>query len=432
MTARYFRALFRRLVSAGAILAVAASLVIGLGDAASAASTRTWTLSGVTFDDGGVMTGSFDLSDAGVMSAVSITTSGGDTGTYGATLTYDGTNTGGVGYYQGDGWYAVMLTNGSRYLKIPLNDLSTAGDGDIVALADGGWECFNCSPYRNITAGSIVAGPVHPGPVMSGTPTISGSPQVGETLTGDDSAVTVTPSSATKFGQWLRDGSPIPWATDSTYTLTQADATHTISFQVSASEDGNPDATPVTSAPVGPITGGSARQLAVTAPGGLHLAGRTMPLTIGGLQAGDAYRVEIGGVPVATGVAAATGALSRTVRVPATTREGAVRTTVTSAGGAASTTITVVVRKTLGLHLARQVVQTRHRERVTVRGLVAGEHVRVKYRGVIISPRRAHADAAGVYRIAIHVGLLVGTKGVMARGAFYGRRAETTFRVRRG
>jgi hypothetical protein len=214
--------------------------------------------------------------------------------------------------------------------------------------------------------------------------------------------------------------------------LVNDDAGHLIAFQVAATEAGYPDATPVTSGAVGPVAR-LARLLAVTAPTGLHLAGRGVRVTTVGLEANEPYLITIGGVRVAVGHATDAGALSRVVTVPASTGEGATAVTVTGSepGRTGTMTIRVVVRKTLGLRLAKQVMHKSHRQWVTVRGLAAGEHVRVAYRGKRISPAKAHANANGVYRVVVHVGRLAGTKTVTAVGAFHARRATATFRVTR-
>ena len=342
-TAPSFRTLVRRLLVAGAILSLTAAILVGVEGAASASGERTWTLSGVTFDDGGQMTGSFDMSDTGDMTNVVITTSGGDTDTYGTSTTFDLTNaSGGLGYLQNDpGQYVVMMTTGLRYLMIQLGDLSSAAEGDAVPLGGESWECFNCFPYRMVVAGSVVAGPL-----QAGTPPVSGA-------------------------------------------------------------------------------------LTVAAPAGLHLAGRSLPVTTSGLAAGEPYVVTVDGVQVGSGQAPGPGRFTRTVRIPAETAEGHASITVSGTGHSGSVSVEVVARKTLGLHLAKHVMAVRHRQWVTVSGLVPGEPVRVRYRTRIVSSPHAFADAHGVYRMAIHVGRLAGTKTVTARGAFYGRRATTTFLTER-
>jgi hypothetical protein len=429
------RALWRSVLAASAVMTLAVSLLIGIADAASAASTRTWTFTGVTFSDGGQMTGSFDLSDTGEVSAVHITTSGGDMNAFGSSTTYDASN---IDQAQYDGEWVYILTNDPRReLDFRPPGMANAANGDVIRLAtDSSFEWVIASEAeRQVTAGSVIAGPATTPPAVTGTPTITspgtGAPRVGQSLTGDDSAVSATPQGATKSYQWLRDGAPIPAATGTTYTLTNDDTGHSITFQVGATADGYPDATPVTSQAVGPVTRPTER-LAVTAPSGLHLAGRAVRVTTVGLEANEPYAITIGGIQVATGHAAGS-ALSRTVTVPANTGERATTVTVTGSQSdrTGTTTIRVVVRKTLGLHLAKHVMHKRHRQWVTVRHLAAGEHVRVAYRGKRISPANAHANVNGVYRVVIHVGRLAGTKKVTATGAFYARRATTTFIVKR-
>jgi hypothetical protein len=331
----------------------------------------------------------------------------------------------------------ITTNDRSRELEFRPPGMADAAAGDVTPLTtDSSSESIASSgAWRHVTAGSVIAGPASEPPAVTGTPTITppgtGAPRIGQILTGDDSAVSATPQGATKSYQWLRDGAPIPAATGTAYTLINDDAGHLIAFQVGATEAGYPDATPVVSEPVGPVTGPA--RLGVTAPGRLHLAGRGVRVTTVGLEANEPYVITIGGVQVASGHAADTGALSRLVTVPASTGERATTVTVTGSepDRTGTMTIRVVVRKTLGLHLAKPVMHKRHRQWVTVRGLAAGEHVRVAYRGKRISPAKAHANANGVYCVAVHVGRLAGTKTVTAAGAFYARRATTTFRVTR-
>ena len=159
--------------------------------------------------------------------------------------------------------------------------------------------------------------------------------------------------------------------------------------------------------------------------------GRTMPVTVRGLERGEAYRITVGGTTVATGTAAAP-ATTRTVTVPAFTPEGLTRVVVTGseADRTGAATFQVVRDQTLGLHLGVPVLHTRRLERVTVTGLARGERVTLRYRGRTLTGSGAHADPTGTYRGTIHVGRLQGTKTVTVTGAFPGRHALTTFRVR--
>jgi hypothetical protein len=671
-------------------------MLLGAAGTASAATTQTWNFLGVTFSDGGQMTGSFDLSDTGVVSAVHITTSGGNTGSFGTTFEYNDSNSF-IGASPWTAGYLIFYNQGNRYLNLAFNDVSGAPAGTHVALDRQSYECTNCGVVRNVTSGSMVAGPLTP-PNVTGTPTIAptgtATPQVGQTLIGDDSTVTATPQGATKTYRWLRDGTVIPGATGTTYALTNDDAGHAIVFGVGASEADYPDATPVASDPVGPVDGGQitlpspeitgtpvvdgllsaalpdgldptdanvawqwsrgdvpvgdglssysptaadaghlltvtatatkdhftttdqstntaevaiatfsqapaptisgtikvgqtltadsgtvtpepdalayqwysdgdpisgatdstyvlqgaqrhttitvqvtaskagyddagatsdptgdvatdvapdvsfdvahstirrgqsttldwsttdadtvtasgawagakpsagtadvapvnlggntyvlaatnangtttsqvvvtvtrpVALLSVSAPSGLHLTGRTIAVSTRGLEADETYAIVIDGVRVATGRTASGGELTRNVTVPAAVGDHAARVTVTGSESdrTGTTYVQVVVRKTLGLSVAKKVMHKRHRQWVNVTGLVAGEHVAVGYRGKRVSPASAYADANGTYRVGIRVGRLAGTKTVTATGAFHGRHAVTTFRVRR-
>ncbi len=77
----------------------------------------------------------------------------------------------------------------------------------------------------------------------TGSPTISGTPQVGQTLALDTSEIAdadgLTHASYTWLYQWLRGGSEIRGATDSTYTLGLADAGKAIKVKVSFTDDAN-------------------------------------------------------------------------------------------------------------------------------------------------------------------------------------------------
>ena len=77
----------------------------------------------------------------------------------------------------------------------------------------------------------------------TGSPTISGTPEVGQTLTLDISAVAdaegLTNASYTYLYQWLRNGAEIPEATDTSYTLVDADEGKTIKVKVSFTDDAN-------------------------------------------------------------------------------------------------------------------------------------------------------------------------------------------------
>ena len=79
----------------------------------------------------------------------------------------------------------------------------------------------------------------------TGAPTITGSVQVGETLTADTSGITDSDgiTNATFSYQWLADDAAISGATESTYTLVAGDEGKAIKVKVSFTDDGGNDET---------------------------------------------------------------------------------------------------------------------------------------------------------------------------------------------
>ena len=96
----------------------------------------------------------------------------------------------------------------------------------------------------------------------SGTPAITGTAQVGETLTADTSGISDADglTNATFSYQWLADDAEIAGATGSTYTLTDSEESKAVKVQVSFTDDaGNEEtltsiATAAVAAPPEPLT----------------------------------------------------------------------------------------------------------------------------------------------------------------------------------
>lgn len=87
-----------------------------------------------------------------------------------------------------------------------------------------------------------------PAPSWSVQPSITGTPTVGQTLTGSDGTISNGTVSARA---WLRGGSAISGATGGTYLLVEADEGENISYRVTASGAGG--SAQATSDPVGPV-----------------------------------------------------------------------------------------------------------------------------------------------------------------------------------
>lgn len=85
------------------------------------------------------------------------------------------------------------------------------------------------APYRRAAAASVLK------PVNSVLPAISGTAQVGATLTATNGTWTHTPTYAR---QWMRDGVPIAGATATTHVLVDDDEGAVISMVVTATKGG--------------------------------------------------------------------------------------------------------------------------------------------------------------------------------------------------
>ena len=129
--------------------------------------------------------------------------------------------------------------NGSVFILTPLNRACT--EAGALCTADGG--TLTVAPALQI------AGPPPP-PVnnpATGAPTVSGTAQVGETLSADTSAIADADGLAnvSYSYQWIRnDGSSdtdITGATDSTYSVDDADEGETIKVKVGFTDDAGSD-----------------------------------------------------------------------------------------------------------------------------------------------------------------------------------------------
>jgi len=170
-------------------------------------------------------------------------------------------------------------------------------------------------------------------------------------------------------------------------------------------------------------------KLTVSAPAGLVHVGRNATVAVTGLAAGEAYRITIGGITVGTGVASASGALSKTVVVPATLSGGTVPVRVLGSldDRAGSASLRIVAAKRLTVKVTKARVGTGRKQRVSVSGLAAGEQVRIVYRGKRIAVLRA--SDKGTLSRTFAVGKARGTKTVTAYGMTDDRTGAKAFRV---
>lgn len=73
--------------------------------------------------------------------------------------------------------------------------------------------------------------------VITSIPSITGVPDVGEVLTGDDGTATGEGVVSIVGRQWYRDGVAIPGATNTTYTTTASDNLTNVAYGVTYQDD---------------------------------------------------------------------------------------------------------------------------------------------------------------------------------------------------
>jgi hypothetical protein len=136
--------------------------LLGLCVGAANAFPVTWTLSGVTFSDGGTATGSFVYDfDTNTISTWSVSVAGGDTQTF-PPVTYDATTSSASYSTPTDvGAFFALNAPSTRQLRLPaVSQLSDTGGTLAVNIAgSGAAECYNCGPARTYTAGNLIGVP---------------------------------------------------------------------------------------------------------------------------------------------------------------------------------------------------------------------------------------------------------------------------------
>lgn len=181
---------------------------------------------------------------------------------------------------------------------------------------------------------------------------------------------------------------------------------------------------------LGSLLPAPARQTArVSATQGYVKGGTTFAVRVSGLAERETYTVSISGRVVKTSIASSTGTGSVRATAPATTGRRTVSVRGLTSGRTGSTSVSVLGAKVLKPRLAKSEVTRRHYQKVRVKHLASGEAVRVRYRGDRISPKSAHANGNGVYRLRFKVGKSLGKKTVKVRGEFRNRHGEKSFRV---
>ena len=144
---------------------------------------------------------------------------------------------------------AIAGATGSTYT------LAEADEGKAIKVQVSFTDDANNEETLTSAATDAVAAASQPNNPATGAPAISGTAQVGETLTADTSGIADADGldNAAFSHQWLADGIDISGATGSTYTLTDSDEGKAIKVRVSFTDDGGNDET-LTSAATAAVT----------------------------------------------------------------------------------------------------------------------------------------------------------------------------------
>ena len=128
-----------------------------------------------------------------------------------------------------DSTYTLVAADEGKTVKVQLTFTDDAGNEESLTSA----------------ATVAVAPAPAPNSPATGEPTISGTAQVGETLMADSSGIADEDGleNVTFSYQWLADNRDIPGATESAYTLSEADEGKTVTVRVSFTDDGGNDET---------------------------------------------------------------------------------------------------------------------------------------------------------------------------------------------
>jgi hypothetical protein len=152
---------YRALLSA----AIASVALVAVSILPANADLIDWTLTGVTFADGGTASGSFVLNTTtDTITSFDITTSAGTTilssQEYDASNSFATANPGGLG---GVGGVTFTLDNNSRFFQLYVNgDMTVPGVIDILSGSTNhiSYECLACGSLRFVSAGEVSSTPL--------------------------------------------------------------------------------------------------------------------------------------------------------------------------------------------------------------------------------------------------------------------------------
>ena len=222
-----------------------------------------------------------------------------------------------------DSTYTLVADDEGRTIKVRV--IVTDDLGNETTLTSAATEAVAAAPQPDSPA--------------TGLPTISGTAQVGETLTANTSGIAdsdgLTTSTSTYSYQWLGDDTDIAGATSSTYTLVAADEGQTIKVRVTVTDDlGNE--TTLTSAATEAVEAAPQPDRPATGE----------PTIIGTAQVGETLTANTSGIADADGLTTSTSTYSYQWLGDDTDIAGATSSTYTLVAGDEGQTIKVRVTVT--------------------------------------------------------------------------------------
>ena len=124
--------------------------------------------------------------------------------------------------------YTLADADAGKAIKVKVSFTDDAGNDEILTCA---------------ATGAVAAVPPPPNTLATGLPSITGTAQVGETLTADTTGISDGDglNNATFAYQWLADDAEINGATASSYTLADADAGKAVKVKVTFTDDAGND-----------------------------------------------------------------------------------------------------------------------------------------------------------------------------------------------
>ena len=169
--------------------------------------------------------------------------------------------------------YTLVAADAGKAINVRVSFTDDAGNGEELTSAG---------------TGAVAAAPPPPNTPATGLPTITGTAQVGETLTADTTGISDDDGlgNAAFAYQWLADDAEIDSATASSYTLVAADAGKAINVKVSFTDDAGNDEE-LTSAGTGAVA---------AAPPLSNNAATGAPTITGAAQVGETLTADTTGI----------------------------------------------------------------------------------------------------------------------------------------